>query len=228
MQTREVGGDCAAAGIPVPAAWLTPDLFEALRAVSSRALEESVLPREWTLRALRHFRPEETRVVILGQDPYPTSGKANGLAFGLNPEWVQRTGYRPHSSFAAILGEVHRTEGPGELDWSLESWAKQGVLLLNTRLSVAPGRPMSHAGMGWEAAVAAILVQVPANAVWLAWGAEATRVARRYAATGHLHHASHPCKYSATRGRYPFVGCGHFAAARGYAGIQWLVREGGE
>lgn len=206
--------------------WIRPGwdkdgrLAEAVRRVSRRALHESVVPHYWIFRSLRYFVPAHTRVVILGQDPYHTPGKACGLSFGLSPTWVKNTGYKPHSSIKNVLDEVTRSTGQVVQDLSLESWAKQGVLLLNTRLTCAPHKPMSHAGMGWEQVVSVILDRVveASDARVMAWGAEARSVARQHFEPGRILAASHPCKYSATRGTRPFVGCGHFAE---FPGIKW-------
>jgi uracil-DNA glycosylase len=147
----------------------------------------------------------------LGQDPYPSAGKANGLAFGIAEEWQ---GNRYNSSFGNIVLEASRTA----LDtitpevfhqWAtLEGWARQGVLLTNTRLSVEEGQPMSHANLGWEELVAEELAQriKESNPVLVAFGAEARKffkkvlkVYRVPADTVTMLAYSHPCKYSATR-----------------------------
>jgi uracil-DNA glycosylase len=150
----------------------------------------------------------------LGQDPYHTPGKANGLAFGIAEQWE---GNRVHSSFKNITMEVFRLDSVEDINrmWSfnkwatLESWAKQGVLLTNTRLSVAEGQPMSHAGLGWEELVEQTLALTIAerNPILVAFGAEARKfyqkvlkVYRVPADTVTMLCYSHPCKYSATRG----------------------------
>ena len=171
------------------------------------------------LRAFELTPPDKTRVIILGQDPYHTLGKANGLAFGIAREWE---GNRMHSSFKNITNEVFRntpTNPPHTRQWAtLESWARQGVLLTNTRLSVAEGQPMSHANLGWEDYVMQTLALTIAerNPVLVAFGAEARKfykkVLKFYPVSADkvvMLSYSHPCKYSATRGsKYakPFVG----------------------
>lgn len=197
--------------------WVNPELEDALLAVDPKAWAESVLSVGDALRALRYCAPEEIRVVVLGQDPYPKPGKACGLSFGLSDEWIARNGEEcvDGSTFGNILREVEASAGATPEDWTLESWARRGVLLLNTQLSVAPGAPKSHVGLGWDAVVEAILLQVPRDAVWLAFGADARTTALRYTSPTQVVATSHPTKYSATRGSQyapAFVGSKCFSA----------------
>ena len=177
--------------------------------------EPALPPADLRLKAFSYFPPEETEVIILGQDPYPATGKANGLAFGIHPDWK---GVRYRSSFGNIFDEVARWENPPTdvdhiYNWStLEGWAEQGVLLTNTRLSVTEGKPMSHAGMGWEHYVG-LCVQVAVSEgdpILVAFGSEARKFfekqlkfcgysSEEYKASGKLLCFSHPCKYSAGR-----------------------------
>lgn len=176
---------------------------------------EPALPTaDLRLKAFTFFPPERTRVIILGQDPYPARGKANGLAFGISRGWQ---GPVRRSSFDNIFDEVMRCrflDRPVVVkDWcTLEGWAKQGVLLTNTRLSVEEGRPMSHAGLGWEQYVG-LAVQAAISAgdpILVAFGSEARifyekqlkfcgRSSEEYKEQGKLLCYSHPCKYSASR-----------------------------
>lgn len=182
--------------------------------------------------AFRYFEPEQTKVVILGQDPYHTEGKASGLAFGYHRNYRGRI----DSSLASVIDEVIRTEGGSiertidlieGFDISLESWAKQGVLLLNTRLTVEPGKPMSHAGLGWEPEIEHVLTtlcELPGPRVFMLWGAEARKtfpcLIRPSWGSKLVLETSHPCKFSAHRG---FNGCNHFALAN-----EWLASQGQE
>ncbi len=104
-------------------------------------------PPERIFAALALTPPEAVRVVILGQDPYPQPGKADGLAFSI-PEAF---GPRRRDSLAAILAEVGHDIGP-RARTDLSDWARQGVLLLNTALTVPEGRAGGHARLGWDAA----------------------------------------------------------------------------
>lgn len=170
--------------------------------------------------ALREVAPEDIRVVILGQDPYPTPGRARGVAFGYHPEYKGQ----PVSSLANIMDES------GATDITLRSWTEQGVLLLNTRLTVEHGKPMSHAGLGWEPLVQELITELlDRPIVWILLGGEARKVyhrARRETRTnGIALTTSHPCKFSAHRG---FLGSGIFRDANdtlmselGYFPIKW-------
>lgn len=183
----------------------------------------SVLPEhtKW-FTGFKSLRPEQISVVILGQDPYPTRGKAVGRSFGLPHGWP-----KINSSILNIKNRVEETQG-GKLDLTLESWQNQGVLCLNTRLTVIEGKPMSHAGIGWEKFVKSILVQLdslPNPPVLLLWGAEAQKMAHGLKNCPQLK-TSHPCKFSAHRG---FLKMNHFSetneilASRGQSPIKWTI-----
>ncbi len=175
--------------------------------VASTAVEESVVPVDRIFHAYRFHGLINTKVVILGQDPYPRPGKANGLSFGLSDQWIADTGGADTSSFHNIRAEAERCMGDGMQDLTLESWAEQGVLMTNTRLTVAPNKPMSHAGMGWEPLVGAVLETLGARktpVVFVAFGKEALKFIRKHVPGYHpVIHTPHPCKYSAKRG---FIG----------------------
>lgn len=228
----------------VEAGWIQAPLMGLLQQLPDSLLAESVLPARDTLRALTYFPPGGCRVVILGQDPYPSLGKANGLAFGIRPEYGGRRNY---SSFGNIAKELEacgvpvpqapEQSAPGDFDrqWAtLGGWARQGVLLLNTRLSVRPGEPMSHAGQGWESFVPGVLARVPPSAVWVCWGAEARRLAERLrVGPDQMLATSHPTKYSASRGSHlapAFLGSGWPAlvnqrlTAAGRPPIDWAAK----
>lgn len=203
--------------------WLRDGTLAALSRVDPLCWTESVLSPELTLRALTLFEPEETRVVILGQDPYHTPGKANGLAFGYHEDWSPR----PDASFGAIITEVTRSTGQVIRDLTFESLARQGVLLLNTRLSVAPGIPLSHRALGWEAVVEQILQTTRESSpevLVAAWGVEAAITALSVFPPEQVLLASHPSPLSASRGPRPFVGCDHPRILAERTGIQWGER----
>ena len=121
-------------------------------------------------RALRLVSPDEVRVVVFGQDPYPTAGHADGLAFSAGRG-------RPRS--LARIFEVLARDRPGFAapeDWSLDAWAHQGVLLLNPVLTVEIGRAGSHEDCGWQALTSQIAAMLSGKAnapVFLLWGAKA-------------------------------------------------------
>lgn len=172
------------------------------------------------LRALALTPPQDVRVVILGQDPYHGPGQAEGLAFSVAP------GVKPPPSLRNIFLEIQRDLGiPPPANGSLVRWAEQGVLLLNTCLTVEDGQPASHAGQGWETLTDALIRHCsqtgPAKA-FLLWGGHAQK--RLPAIDGARHavfQANHPSPLSARRGPVPFLGCGHFSAVN-----RWLVAQG--
>lgn len=186
------------------------------------------------LRALALTPPEAVRVVILGQDPYHGPGQAEGLAFSVAP------GVRLPPSLRNIFAELQRDLGPVADDassdvlrpvqpvhGSLQIWARQGVLLLNTCLTVEDGSPASHAKFGWEVLTDLLIDRVaaqPAPCVFMLWGAHAQAKAPRiHARAGGRHlvlQANHPSPLSARRPPTPFIGCGHFGAAR-----RWLAER---
>ena len=157
-------------------------------------------------RALELTPLAAVRVVILGQDPYHGPGQAQGLAFSVPP------GMKLPPSLRNIRAEIGAAARLGDGD--LSPWAAQGVLLLNSALTVEDGAPQSHAGRGWERLTAALIGAVAARAEPAAfglWGAGAQ--ARRELIDRRRHAvfcANHPSPLSARRPPVPFIGCGHF------------------
>lgn len=171
------------------------------------------------LRALQLTPPESVRVVILGQDPYHGRGQAEGLAFSVAP------GVPMPPSLRNIFTELRRDLGTAfpafpEPGGSLVRWARQGVLLLNTCLSVEEGQPASHSGRGWELLTDAVIRKVSqdaAPAVFMLWGAHAQTKRALIDSSRHLVLlANHPSPLSALRPPAPFIGCGHFSRARAW------------
>jgi len=169
------------------------------------------------LRALTLTALADVRVVILGQDPYHGPGQAEGLAFSVAP------GVKVPPSLRNIFKELQRSLGlplPG--DGSLVRWARQGVLLLNTCLTVEDGRAASHARWGWETltdALVALVAARPQPTVFMLWGghAQAKRTLIERAAPEGRHlvlQANHPSPLSALRPPQPFIGCDHFVQAQ--------------
>ena len=154
----------------------------------------------------------EVKVVIMGQDPYHGPGQANGLCFSVNP------GIPYPPSLLNIFKEIEAETGkPLPADGDLSRWAKQGVLLLNSSLTVRAHSPKSHSGMGWERLTDAAvrkLAQERNNLVFLLWGSDAIRKGDFIDRNRHLVLTSpHPSPLSAYRG---FFGNGHFNAANDY------------
>ncbi|MGU5659371.1 uracil-DNA glycosylase [Aeromonas veronii] len=151
---------------------------------------------------------DQVKVVILGQDPYHGPNQAHGLCFSVLP------GVRTPPSLVNIYKEMQR-DLPGFVTPNhgfLESWAKQGVLLLNTVLTVQAGQAHSHAHLGWETFTDRVIEQINASCqgvVFLLWGAHAQKKGRFIDSQRHyVLTAPHPSPLSAHRG---FIGCGHFS-----------------
>jgi uracil-DNA glycosylase len=158
----------------------------------------------------------QVRVMILGQDPYHGPGQAEGLAFSVAP------GVRLPPSLRNIFKELKQSlQIPVPAQGSLVRWARQGVLLLNTCLTVEAGQPASHAHWGWEVLtdqLVAAVAKSPNPVVFMLWGAHAQAKTKLIEAVGgagcHLVlQANHPSPLSAMRPPVPFLGCGHFAKA---------------
>ena len=184
-------------------------------------------PRDARLRAFTLTPIETVKVVILGQDPYHGAGQAHGLAFSV-PE-----GVKVPPSLANIYKEITSDCGGSRpAHGNLEHWARQGVLLLNTSLSVEEGRAGSHQKRGWEAITDAAIAAVAARAepsVFLLWGNHARQKAERVPGLMDGRHlvlsAAHPSPLSAHNG---FFGCRHFSQAnafleaKGRGTIDWM------
>jgi uracil-DNA glycosylase len=162
--------------------------------------------------AFAHTPLEQVKIVILGQDPYHGSGQAHGLCFSV------RAGVQIPPSLQNIFKEIRDELGyPVPSHGDLTSWADQGVLLLNSVLSVESGRAASHQGKGWETFTDQVIEVVNRErdgAVFMLWGSYAQRKGSIIDRQRHCVLTSpHPSPLSAHRG---FFGCGHFVAANEY------------
>jgi uracil-DNA glycosylase len=162
--------------------------------------------------AFAHTPLEQVKVVILGQDPYHAEGQAHGLCFSVRP------GVRPPPSLQNIFKEIHDELGyPIPSHGHLTAWADQGVLLLNSVLSVECGLAASHQGKGWETftdRVIDVVNREREGVVFMLWGSYAQRKGAIIDRQRHcVLTAPHPSPLSAHRG---FFGCGHFRAANDY------------
>jgi len=178
-------------------------------------------------RALDLTPLDGVRVVILGQDPYHGEGQAHGLCFSVKP------GVRTPPSLVNIYKELEADLGiPPVRHGFLESWARQGVLLLNSVLTVEQGIAASHQGKGWERFTDAVIRHVNEEAesvVFMLWGAYAQKKAAFVDTSRHLVlKAAHPSPLAAHNG---FFGCRHFSRAneflesRGGEPIDWKLPE---
>lgn len=174
-------------------------------------------------RALELCPPEAARVVILGQDPYHTPGKADGLAFSIPRAFGGRL-----DSLGNIFKELRSDLDVSREETDLTGWARQGVLLLNTALTVPEGRPQGHARLGWDRLVAQVLQRLDdrPRAVLL-WGGPAHRYRRHLQNPGHLViESAHPSPLSAHRGYLgsrPFSRVNDWLRARGQAPVDWAL-----
>lgn len=184
--------------------------------VKQRLSAGAVIYPPQPFRALELTPLADVEVVILGQDPYHGPGQAQGLAFsvpdGVKPPPSLRNIFKELARDPRVRPEIH----PGG---SLERWASQGVLLLNTSLTVEEGQAASHARQGWETLTDQLISAVsakPEPVVFMLWGAHA-QSKRALIQSRHLVlTANHPSPLSALRPPQPFIGCGHFSAANDF------------
>ncbi len=213
----------------LPAKWLqllSHDATAHLQRATAAAEHEAALgkhvfpPRADWFAAFHHVAPENVRAVILGQDPYPTRGNAMGLAFsvprGVKPAASLKNIYKALNNDLAIAPAAHG---------DLSSWAAQGVLLLNSVLTVEDGQPNAHAELGWreftDAVIAALGRGDQSPKAFLLWGAHAQKKSPLIDAHRHLVLTSaHPSPLSARRG---FFDCKHFSQANAFLADHQLV-----
>ncbi|AIL02978.1 uracil-DNA glycosylase [Equid alphaherpesvirus 3] len=196
-----------------------------LREYRQRCAVEEVLPGKEDVFAWTRFTsPERVRVVIVGQDPYHGPGQAHGLAFSV------RKGVPVPPSLRNIYAAVQKTYPAFRLPAHgyLEKWALQGVLLINTTLTVRRGQPGSHASLGWHRLVRAVIDRLCAlshGLVFMLWGAHA----QKFCAPNRQRHLVLTYGHPSPLSRAPFRDCPHFADANAYlAGlgkdpIDWLI-----
>ena len=165
--------------------------------------------------------PSKLKVLIIGQDPYPTPGMAHGLSFST------ANGKVP-ASLRIIFKELAHS-GWKRTNPNLTDWAEQGVLLLNTVLTTQKGKIYAHRGIGWEVFVAKVFEQInqlPQRIAVMAWGASAQELAIQYiapASTRLMLYACHPMAQQYSGGAKMFVGCDHFNRANQFISepINW-------
>lgn len=178
-----------------------------------RRLGKTIYPKNSEVFNAITFTPfSEVQVVLLGQDPYHGPHQAHGLCFSVRP------GVAPPPSLVNIFLELKNDLGiPKPSHGCLEYWARQGVLLLNSVLTVEANKPGSHAGKGWERFTDRIIQELNAqrsNLVFLLWGAYAQKKAGFVDRRRHVVlEAPHPSPLSAHRG---FLGCRHFSKTNDY------------
>ncbi|MBX7143125.1 MAG: uracil-DNA glycosylase [Oligoflexia bacterium] len=191
-----------------------------------RAQGKTIYPPAADMFNAIQFTPfASVKAVIIGQDPYHGPNQAHGLCFSV------RRGIPPPPSLVNIFQELKTDLGLSMPSHGcLESWARQGVLLLNAVLSVEAGKPQSHANKGWERFTDRVIRELNTRReglVFLLWGAYAWKKGAMIDRSKHLVlQAPHPSPLSAHRG---FLGCKHFSQAnkylesRGGSGIDWCL-----
>lgn len=196
--------------------------------VNKEYAEKTVLPpKDDMFNAFRYTSYHNTKVVILGQDPYPTPGHAHGLCFSVNP------GVEIPRSLQNIYKELRDDLGCYIPDnGCLIKWAEQGVLLLNTSLTVISGEANSHQGKGWERftdRVISLVNEKETPVVFILWGNNART--KRALVTNPIHlviESAHPSPLSASRGFFgsrPFSRANEFLTNNGLTPIDWQIEN---
>ncbi len=207
---------------------LEQDYMQELRGFLKKQIQQKKIiypkPQEY-FAAFEHTPLDRVRVVILGQDPYHGPGQAHGLCFSV------RKGVVPPPSLKNIFKEIHSDLAlPLPQHGCLIKWAEQGVLLLNSVLTVEDGQAASHRNKGWEQLTDRVIRELndqPRPIVFLLWGSYAQSKAQFVDRKKHLVLESvHPSPLSAHRG---FLGCKHFSKTNqflqktGFAPIDWSL-----
>ncbi|MDE4174573.1 uracil-DNA glycosylase [Phaeobacter sp. PT47_59] len=208
-------------------AWTDLPFFETRWPEIDTALQqdrrEILPPASQRFAALELTQPEDTRVVILGQDPYPTPGHAHGLAFSVEPG-VTPLPRSLSNIFKELQSDAHSSRPNGDL----RAWARQGVLLLNTALSVPAGDANGHKDLGWDQLVREVLERTSGRpTAYVFWGKQAQRLEKHLHPGDHLIlKTAHPSPLSARRGFFgsrPFSAINTWLQERGHAPIDWAA-----
>ena len=213
----------------IPAAWAHLPFFERdYPALSAKLAQDTRLilpPAAQRFAALEACSPETVRVVILGQDPYPTPGHAHGFAFSVEPD------VRPlPRSLGNIFKEMQADLGDAPENGDLRFWAAQGVLLLNSALTVPAGDAAGHAKLGWSRLVEEVIAEVSNRpTAFILWGKQAQTLARHISSPKNggdhlLIESAHPSPLSARRGFFgsrPFSRINSWLATQGQPAINW-------
>jgi len=220
---------------PIPESWknqlaaeMECDYMSQLDAFLTQQINSGsvILPEQknW-FNALNSTSPDQVKVVILGQDPYPTPGHAHGLCFSVSPD------VKPlPKSLINIYKELESDTGVVNTQGNLQGWANQGVLLLNSVLTVESGQANAHQGKGWEKftdRIISLLNENETSIVFVLWGAYAQKKAGVIDESKHLVIRSpHPSPLSAYRGFFgskPFSRINEFLLEHGCSEIDWRV-----
>ncbi|MGH1446468.1 MAG: uracil-DNA glycosylase [Cognatishimia sp.] len=212
---------------PVPSAWahlpFFTEVFPRIQAALAIDTRPILPPEPFRFEALDHVAPKDVRVVIMGQDPYPTPGHAHGLSFSVEPD------VRPlPRSLGNIYKEMIDDIGTAPLTGDLRGWAKQGVLLLNTVLTVPANDANGHKALGWQELAHQVLDHVSRQpTAFVLWGKQAQSLAKHIHSGDHLMiETAHPSPLSARRGFFgsrPFSRINTWLEQTGRAQIDWTA-----
>lgn len=197
---------------------------EEVRVLRKKSSAEIYPPQELIFEAFRLCPIEKLKVVVIGQDPYHSPSMAHGLAFSVPAEQkrLPPSLLNIFKELSADLGLgtscTFSGNGSGSNMGDLTPWARQGVLLVNTVLTVERGKPASHSGLGWQELVVRALqelARLKPHMVWMVWGKSAESALNQLdLPDGHLVlRGAHPSPFSAHRG---FFGTRHFSQANAY------------
>ncbi|MDC0737441.1 uracil-DNA glycosylase [Cognatishimia sp. SS12] len=212
----------------IPEAWAHLPFFDtnwpAIQAALAADRRDILPPAPHRFAALAACPPDQTRVVILGQDPYPTPGHAHGLAFSVAPDVTPLP-----RSLGNIFKELQDDLGAVPKTGDLRGWARQGVLLLNTVLTVPAGEANGHKALGWQALAHQVLAATSKRpTAYVLWGKQAQSLAKHIHPGNHLMiETAHPSPLSARRGFFgsrPFSRINNWLAARGQPQIDWTAQ----
>lgn len=191
--------------------------------VKTEYTNKTIFPKKSDIfNALKFTKYNDVKVVILGQDPYHGIGEAQGLAFSV-PEFIKMP-----PSLRNIFKELEDDLKIKRTSHSLEDWAKQGVLLLNTILTVEKDKPLSHQNKGWEIFTDKIITKInelDKPVIFVLWGSSAR--SKKYLVTNSKHlviESVHPSPLSASRGFFgskPFSRINQFLNSNDIEGIEW-------
>ncbi|MCL3883452.1 uracil-DNA glycosylase [Marivita sp. GX14005] len=211
--------------LTVPAAWghlpFFADALPGIEAALDAETREVLPPEDRIFAALEVCAPQDVRVVILGQDPYPTPGHAQGFAFSVAPDVTPLP-----RSLGNIFRELAADQGAVPASGDLRFWAAQGVLLLNDVLTVPAHTPRGHRKLGWQALVPQVLDALSDRPrAFILWGNDARAHASRLQREGHfVVQSAHPSPLSARRGFFgsrPFSKVNDWLRQQGEAAIDW-------
>lgn len=166
---------------------------------------------------------EDIKVVIIGQDPYHNEGQANGLAFSVP------VGFKLPPSLKNIYIELKEDLNIENKNGDLTNWAKQGVFLINTALTVVKNKPMSHTKIGWQDFVISTVKEInkKENVIFLLWGGEAKKFKKYISENNFIIESPHPSPLSCYRGFWgskPFSKINNILIKNGLSEINWEIK----